>query len=246
MKIKNLSVLLAFIACPAALFATPANDLKIEDAAKASYNLRVVLEDRVTAKATNGVVTLTGTVLDNDDKDLAASTVGNLPSVVSVTNQIKVEPSFPAHSDGWMVFKIRGLLLMRANVSAINTKVVVTDGNVILTGTADNIAQKELTEAYAKDIVGVKTVKNDITVVAKPTATNVSESIDDASITAQVKYALLVHTSTSSVKTTVVTTNGVVRITGDADSAAEKTLVAKLAAAVRGVKSVTNDMTVKS
>ncbi len=246
MKIKNLSVLLALIACPVALFATPANDLKIEDAAKASYNFRVVLEDRVTAKAANGVVTLTGTVLDGADKDLAAGTVENLPSVVSVTNQIKVEPSFPEHSDGWMAFKIRGLLLVRANVSAINTKVVVTDGNVILTGTADNLAQKELTEAYAKDIDGVKTVKNDITVTDKPAAAPVGETMDDASITTQVKYALLTHKSTSTFKTTVVTTNGVVRITGDADSAAQKTLVAKLAADVRGVKSVTNDLTVKN
>jgi hyperosmotically inducible periplasmic protein len=61
-----------------------------------------------------------------------------------------------------------------------------------------------------------------------------------------VKYALLSHKSTSALKTKVTTTDGVVRVTGDASSAAEKSLVTKLAAGVRGAKSVKNDMSVKS
>ena len=48
---------------------------------------------------------------------------------------------------------------MKANVSAANTQVAVKDGVVTLTGTADNIAQKELTETYAKEIDWVKSVK---------------------------------------------------------------------------------------
>jgi osmotically-inducible protein OsmY len=91
----------------------------------------------------------------------------------------------------------------------------------------------------------VKSVKNDIVVESKPgTDQTVGEKIDDASITSQVKYALLSHKATSALKTKVVTTDGVVRVTGDADSDAEKSLVSKLASDVRGTKSVTNDMTV--
>jgi len=247
MKIKNLSVLIALIASPIALFAS-STDTKIEDAAKASYNFRTVLEDNVKVKSNDGVVTLTGTVQDKDDKNLAADTVENLPGVVSVNNQITVTPSYPEHSDAWMALKIRSRLLVKGNVSATSTKVAVVDGVVTLTGTADNSAQKDLTEAYAKDIDGVKSVKNEITVVAKPATheATVGETIDDASITSQVKYALLSHKSTSALKTKVTTTNGVVRVTGDAASDAEKALVTKLAGDVRGTKSVTNDMTVKS
>jgi osmotically-inducible protein OsmY len=61
-----------------------------------------------------------------------------------------------------------------------------------------------------------------------------------------VKFALLSHKSTSALKTKVTTKDGVVRVTGDANSDAEKSLVTKLASDVRGTKSVTNDMTVKS
>ena len=198
----------------------------------------------MTVKATDGVVTLTGTVQDQGDKDLAADTVENLPSVVSVNNQIQIAPTYPEHSDAWMAFKIRCLLLVKANVSAINTKVVVTDGNVVLSGTADNLAQKELTGVYAKDIDGVKTVENDIVVQNQPASEPVAEIMDDASITTQVKYALLSYKSTSAIRTKVTTTNGVVHVSGDAHSDAEKSLVSKLAMDVRGVKSVTNDMTV--
>ena len=246
MKIIKLSVIAALVAAPLALFASSATDRKIEDAAKASYNYRTVLENHVSVKANDGNVTLTGTVQDKDDKDLAADTVENLPGVLSVDNQIKVEPTYAEHSDAWMAFKIRSRLLVKGNVSATSTKVAVTDGNVILSGTADNAAQKELTEAYAKDIDGVKTVKNDIVVQAAPPGPTLGEAIDDASITSQVKFALLGHKATSALKTKVTTINGVVRVTGDASSDAEKSLVTKLASDVRGTKSVTNDMTVKN
>ena len=74
----------------------------------------------------------------------------------------------------------------------------------------------------------------------------VSEFVDDASITTQVKYALLTHGSTSLLKTKVTVTDAAVSISGEADSAAEISLVTKLAQDIRGVKSVDNTMTVKS
>ena len=260
MKTKTLSTLVAILATPLALFASSSTDRKIEEAAKSSYNYRTVLEDHVKVKADGGVVTLTGTVQDRDDKKLAEDTVENLPGVVSVNNQIKVESTVPEHSDKWIALKIRSRLLVKGNVSASSTKVDVIDGHVTLTGTADNIAQKELTEAYAKDIEGVKGVNNQIVVQAaaprdsrdnhdnrdhRDRDDRMGDKMDDASITSQVKYALLSHKSTSALKTKVTTNDGVVHISGEAASDAEKTLVTKLAHDVRDVKSVDNNMTVR-
>lgn len=243
-----MSVLLAvLIVSPIVLFASPETDRKIEDAAKASWNYRAVLDGNVKVKARDGVVTLTGTVQDKDEKALAEDTVENLPGVTSVDNKLAIKSTYPEHSDAWMAFKIRSRLLTKANVSIATTKVDVQDGVVTLTGTADNVAQKELTGIYAGEIDWVKSVTNNIVVEAKPaTETTVGETIDDASITTQVKYALFSHKSTSALKTKVTTVNGVVAITGEADSNAEKSLVTKLAGDVRGVKSVNNNMTVKS
>jgi osmotically-inducible protein OsmY len=247
MKIKNASLLLALLAGPVALLASSSTDSKIEDAARASYNYRTVLENHVKVKANDGIVTLTGTVQDKDQRALAVDTVENLPGVTSVKNEIKIESTYPEHSDAWIAFKIRTELLVKGNVSATNTKVAVKDGNVVLSGTADNAAQKELTEVYAKEIDWVKSVKNEIVVKEQPaSAQTVGEKIDDASITSQIKYALLSHKATSAVKTKVTTTEGVVVITGEASNDAEKSLVSKLAESIRGVVSVKNNMTVKS
>jgi osmotically-inducible protein OsmY len=246
MKLHHILVSSLIAASSVSLFASSDTDRKIEDAAKASYNYRTVLEDKVTVKANEGIVTLTGIVADKDLKSLAEDTVSNLPGVLRVDNQITLDPALKEHSDAWIAFKIHYQLLTHANVSYSDTKVDVKDGIVLLTGTANSAAQKELTGVYAKEIDGVKSVKNEIVVMAPPAdAKTIAESIDDASITTQVKYALFTHKSTSALKTKVTTTNGVVVITGVAANDAEKSLVGKLAESIRGVKSVENNMTVK-
>ena len=73
---------------------------------------------------------------------------------------------------------------------------------------------------------------------------DIGESIDDASITALVKTTLLYHRSTSALKTTVETKEGVVKLGGKAKNAAEKDLATKLVSDVHGVKQVVNNMTV--
>jgi osmotically-inducible protein OsmY len=77
------------------------------------------------------------------------------------------------------------------------------------------------------------------------TSDTLGEMIDDASITAQVKMALLFHRSTSALNTKVETTHGAVTLSGKAGNAAEKDLVSKLVNDVKGVKSVMNQMTIE-
>ncbi len=246
MKLHYLLISSLIATTSVALFASSGIDSKIENAAKASYNYRTVLQDKVTVKSNDGVVTLTGVVADNSMKSIAEDTVSNLPGVVKVDNQITLDPALKEHSDAWIALKLHTQLLVRSNVSNANTTIDVTNGVVTLTGTADNLAQKDLTGLYASEIEWVKSVNNNIVVIEKPTAgETIGEHIDDASITSQVKYALFTHRSTSALKTKVTTTDGVVVITGEASNDAEKSLVGKLVQSVRGVKSVDNNMTVK-
>lgn len=247
MKIQHLVLTSLIAASSVVVFASSDIDRKIEDAAKASYNYRTVLDDKVSVKANDGIVTLTGMVADSDAKAIAEDTVSNLPGVVRVNNKITLDPALKEHSDTGIALKVRYQLLVRSNVSITDTKVNVQNGVVLLTGTAGSMAEKELVGAYAADVAGVKSVKNEI-VILPLTADKktIAESIDDASITSQVKYALLTHKSTSALKTKVSTNDGVVVISGVAANDAEKSLVGKLATGIRGVKSVTNDMTVKS
>jgi osmotically-inducible protein OsmY len=153
---------LAFL--PLALSADPATDRKIEEAARSSYNFRVVLQKQIEVKCEDGIVTLTGSVFDRDQKTLAEETVRGLPGVVGVNNEITLSSPGHERADGWIALKIRSVLLLRANVSAAHTDVSVRDGTVTLTGTAETEAQKELTAAYAREVEGVKTVENRINV----------------------------------------------------------------------------------
>ncbi len=247
MKTRTRIALILAASLPGALFASTTTDGKIEDAATASYNYRTVLEGHVTVKSNDGVVTLTGVVQDKQERDLAEDTVGNLPGVMRVDNMIEIKSDVPEHSDGWIALKVRGQLLVKANVSAASTKVDVKDGVVTLTGTAVNIAQSDLTAIYAREVDNVKSVRNEI-VIETPAAgsSTAGEVIDDASITSQVKFSLLSHGSTSALATKVTTENSVVNISGTATSDAQKALVTKLAQDTRGVKSVVNGMTVKA
>ena len=223
-------------------------DARIESSAKKSYVFKHYLtDDAIKTESKNGVVTLTGTVAEESHIGLARDTVSGLPGVKSVDNQLTVKGEAPAeHSDTWIGLKVKTALLFHRNVRATKTDVNVRDGIVSLSGEATSIAQKELTTEYAKDVEGVKEVKNQMTVAknpAKPDET-IGEKIDDASITAQVKMSLLSHRSTSALKTKVETTDGVVTLTGIAKNAAEKSLVTKLATDIHGVGSVVNNMTI--
>ena len=222
-------------------------DDRIESSAKKSYVFQNYLKgDDIKIQSMDGVVTLTGTVSEESHKSLAQETVAGLSGVKSVDNRLEVKGTPPAkNSDAWITTKVKTMLLFHRNVSAL-TEVNSKDGIVTLQGDANSQAQKDLTTEYAKDVEGVKDVKNEMTMAktSKKTQT-VGGKIDDASITAQVKMTLLYHRSTSALNTSVTTKKGVVTLAGKAKNAAEKDLAAKFANDVNGVKGVKNRMTIE-
>ncbi len=223
-----------------------ATDDRIESSAKNTYVYRTYLKaDDIKIQSKDGVVTLTGTVSEDSHKSLAEDTVKGLPGVKSVDNRLEVSGAKPsARSDDWISSKVKAALLFHRSVSG-KTQVYVKDGIVTLKGSANSQAQKDLTTEYARDVDGVKDVANEMTVVSTgPPGQTLGEKMDDASITAQVKLALLTHRSTGALKTDVATKGGAVTIRGTARNQAEKDLVTKLVRDINGVKSVTNDMTI--
>ncbi|HEX5329220.1 BON domain-containing protein [Sulfuricurvum sp.] len=221
------------------LFASDTDD-RIESSFKKSYVYKTYLSDeniKITSK--EGVVTLSGNVLDESHKPMAQDVAEALPGVKSVENTIVLKNE---KSDTWLKMKVQTALAFHANVNASNTDVSVKDGIVTLKGKAINQAQKDLTSEYAKDVEGVKSVNNEMSMAKADT---IGEKIDDASITAQVKMTLMMHRSTGVVRTSVTTNNGVVTLSGKARNEAEKDLVTKLCEDVHGVNTVVNKMTIE-
>jgi len=235
------------------------SDRDIETSAKQTHVFKKYLSnDDIKVESKDGAVIMTGTVSGEYHKTLAQETVSNLPGVKSVDNRLEIKGSpASANTDAWVLDNVVATLLFHRSVSPTTTQVDVKDGVVTLKGVASSLAQKELTTEYAMDVEGVKDVKNEMTVSEAPDKKkekekvkdkndkqSFSETIDDASITAQVKMTLLYHRSTSAIKTKVETKDGVVTLTGEAQNEAETHLATKLANDVNGVKEVKNQMTV--
>ena len=253
MKIKySVSLIVAVICLLAISISAHASkqDDRIESSAKNSHVFKTYLKgDDVKIQSRDSVVTLTGTVSEESHKSLAQETVANISGVKSVDNKLEVKGGGPAeNSDAWITTKVKTMFLFHRNVNAM-TEVNTKDGIVTLRGEAESQAQKDLTTEYAKDVDGVKDVRNEMTAPKTSGKTSkkmhtVTGKIDDASITAQVKMTLLYHRSTSALKTSVTTKNGVVTLSGKAKNAAEKDLATKFVKDVNGVRSVNNHMTI--
>ena len=254
MSLKSFRLFVVFVLAAIVMFTAmfvSASDMdnRIESSIKQSYVFKTYLkDDSISVNSKNGVVTLVGTVREDSHKSLAKETAEDTPGVKKVNNQLVYKGELPAeNSDGWIIMKVKTALMFHPSVSVIATGVDAKDGVVTLRGEASSQAQKELAGQYALDVEGVKDVKNNMTLAANPAHVpeTLGDKIDDASITAFVKLALLTHRSTSMIKTKVRTTNGVVTLHGQAKNDAEKALVGKLASDIKGVTSVVNNMTVQ-
>ncbi len=254
MKTMYFSVLtVATAAVVLAATSTPVMSAEIDDRIESSFTQsfiykRYLKDEKIKISSREGAVILSGSVSDESGRLMAQNIAEALPNIKSVENQIEITGERPAEkSDIWISMKVKGSLMYHRNVNAMKTEVSVKDGIVTLKGEAASQAQKELTAEYAKDINGVKEVKNEMTTAAapEPETQTMAEKIDDASVTAQVKMALLTHRSTSSITTKIATKDGDVTLTGIAKNDAEKSLVTKLVAGIQGVVSVNNLMTVE-
>jgi hypothetical protein len=77
-------------------------------------------------------------------------------------------------NDSWLWFKTRAALLTTADLRESTINVDVVNDVVTLKGTVETAAQKTKAEQVAKDIDGVKSVKNELKVAPNDSMTNTS------------------------------------------------------------------------
>ncbi len=113
------------------------------------------------------------------------------------------------------------------------------NGAVTLTGTVAEASHKSLAENTVESLPGVKSVDNQLKVKAESPAEH-----SDGWIATKVKSTLLFHRNVRATKTDVNVTDGVVSLSGEASSLAQKELTTEYAQDVEGVKEVKNQMTI--
>jgi hyperosmotically inducible protein len=158
--------------------------------------------------------------------------------------------------------KVKALYVKDKEVSALNIEVKTVNGEVYLTGTAKSRQEADKAASIARGVTGVTSVKNDIQVVSSSTASardNMSDKdrtaaksgrsahpIDDTVITTKVKAQFIKDKGTRNAQIDVKTVNGVVELSGTANSRTQVSKAVSIARKVKGVKSVKNDVQVVS
>ena len=145
--------------------------------------------------------------------------------------------------DAAITAKVKSALIADPVAKAYQIDVDTKDGLVQLNGFVDSTAGKTVAGRVANNVEGVKGVDNNLDVQTQQRGPG--EVIDDAVVTAKVKSALIEDPSTKASQIDVDTREGTVQLDGYVSSESAKDRAAKLARAVKGVRDVENNLTVK-
>ena len=146
-------------------------------------------------------------------------------------------------NDSWLTAKTKIALAADGRVKGRQIDVVTTKNVVMLRGKVDSDEAKQAAEDITKMLDGVKTVKNDLKVVA-PSKREAVEEKDEA-ITARVQKKIAKDSHLKKADIAVQTNAGVVSLTGEVKDIMTSAKASWTAWFAPGVKSVKNDLTVK-
>ncbi len=176
----------------------------------------------------DGIVTLSGSV-DNLLAKQRAATIGeSIKGVKSVVNDIRVKPI--ERSDAEVEGDVEAALREDPATDSYEVEAEVQGGVVTLTGSVDSWPERSLSEYVAKNVKGVREIKNNIRVDQK-------EVRLDSEVAAEIRRRIEVYVWVDETSLSVTVHEGEVNLDGTVASAAEKTQ-AKTLCWVAGVNSV--------
>jgi hyperosmotically inducible periplasmic protein len=145
-----------------------------------------------------------------------------------------------AVSDSWLTSKTKIALFSDSRVKGRDVSVETTNGKVFLRGKVDSQEAKTAAGDVAKNIEGVKSVKNDLQVVA-PTARKAVQA-NDKEITKAVERRF--DKDANLKKVDVRTDAGVVVLSGEVPNISVSAKASEMAHQVDGVRAVKNELRV--
>lgn len=123
----------------------------------------------ISVKTDKGVVALSGFVDSAEKKAHAVSVAKQVEGVKSVQDQLNLKDAKEGTVKGYMgdaatTAEVKAKLLGTKDMPSTSISVETVDGVVQLTGSVDTAAQIREAESVAKQVDGVKSVKNDLKV----------------------------------------------------------------------------------
>lgn len=222
-----------------------------------------LLDDQISAFNINtntedGVVTISGSVVDEVQKQLAEDIARSVPGVVEVHNNIVVMdmpvPEPPKRSWGQVVkdrgvsAAIRSRLLYHKQFQGLSLDIHSFNGVVTLSGVVRDEDSKDTIERIAFDTRGVNRVVNNLVVRPKEadySSNNIARGVSDAWIEKRVESALFMNRHVSIGDLNVRVVNGLCLLTGVVPTDAQKQLASVVASSVAGVREVRNNILVR-
>ncbi len=146
-------------------------------------------------------------------------------------------------NDSYLTAKTKIALFADARVKGSEITVESAQGAMMIRGKVDSDAAKLAAEGIAKGIDGVKSVKNELQVVAP--AKRAATDDKDAAITTRVNAQIEKNSDLKKAGIRAQTNAGVVSLSGEVQDLMTSAQASWIAWQVSGVKSVKNDLTVK-
>lgn len=180
---------------------------------------------------------------------LAEQTLGQQMQQAATTTGAKIDSSIQKASgyvdDSSITAKVKSALLDDKSITSTDISVSTTKGVVTLSGFVSSQAVASRAVEIATKTEGVSSVSDKLQ-VKDSDSQSAGAYVDDAMITSTIKAKLLADDIVPSRHVKVETQEGVVQLTGEVKNAAQSARAESISKAVSGVKSVKNDLTVKS
>ncbi len=242
------------------------SDIWIKSKLVTTYTLNSRLNPfAIEVEVNQGIVTLSGTVETNVDRDLAVELARGVSGVNDVMNLLQLDDTLVPHAkherdfadyvnDANVTAQVKLRLLWNATTEGLRINVTTRDGIVTLSGTVDSEARRNLAIRIARDTQGVREVVAELEV--KPTETLADKAreharqsflttkrvMTDSWITMKVYSSLTFESGIDTSRIKVNTQNGVVSLSGKVRSESEHRRILETTRSVVGVKKVVDKL----
>lgn len=207
-----------------------------------THDPRLKNKSEIKIDVEGGVVQIFGEVDDPLEKAIAGDLASTTPGVKEVVNSLATVINTPVLKDSEIASQVENAISKSANLTPKQVGAIVSDGIITLVGQVETEEQIQEAISIAGTVKGSKQVITNLRLIGEASVDEITV-IDDALIRSLVSTALDDNNiELFDDKTTVA--NGRVFLRGNVNSEDEKLRAPDVVLAVRGVRSVKNDLVV--